>query len=227
MSAEDTEESTSRTVQTKRGALHYNEVGEGAALIMLHGAGPGATGWSNFGPNLSALGTRFRTLAVDMPGWGKSDPVKAAESDHVEAVKMFMDELGIDKAALIGNSMGGSTALRFAVRHPERISHVITMGASAGATKLFSPGGRPSEGLGLLFETYRDPSPSAMKRLIQVMTYDASFATDELAAERSATALSQPEHISNFLEGLSAPPRGFRGGPEEHRDPSTRPPRSG
>ena len=130
---------------------------------MLHGSGPGATGWSNFHTNMTALAENYRVLAVDMPGWGESHPVTYEERDHVEATIAFMDALGIDRAIVVGNSMGGMTALRLAIAHPERISHLITMGPGAPGVKLFGFGDGPSEGLKILQKGYRDPSPETMR----------------------------------------------------------------
>ncbi len=70
-----TKESSSRTVKTRDWNIHYHEAGTGHPLILLHGSGPGATGWSNFSGNLAGLSQHFRVLAVDMPGWG--DPIPA------------------------------------------------------------------------------------------------------------------------------------------------------
>jgi len=204
-----TAESTSRFVRTKEWNLHYNEVGAdsgGPAVIMLHGSGPGATGWSNFKSNLPVLGERFHVFAVDMPGWGGSDPAPLGRRDHVDAAIQFMDALGIEKAAFIGNSMGGITTLSVAIEHPDRVSHVITMGPGSGPQpRLFSPGGGLSEGMKVLVEAYRNPSAETMKRLVEVMTYDsARFGTDELAQERADAALANPEHIRNYLESFAA-----------------------
>ena len=58
-------EDTSRFAQLGDLRLHYNEAGEGEVLVMLHGSGPGATGWSNFKQNLPAFAERFRVLVVD------------------------------------------------------------------------------------------------------------------------------------------------------------------
>ena len=193
-----TEAGTSRYIQTKDWNIHYNDAGKGFPLVMLHGSGPGATGWSNFGPNMKELAKNFRCIAVDMPGWGKSDAVTFEERDHVEAAVQLLDALGIEKAAFIGNSMGGMTCLRFAMEHPERISHLITMG-SGGGSGLFSPAGR-SEGLKALYAAYRDPSPEGMRALVDIMTFDPQFATDELVNQRSEAAMSRPDHLQNFIE---------------------------
>jgi len=202
MTLDLTEAGTSRTVQTKRWKIHYNEAGEGHPVIMLHGSGPGATGWSNFGPNMRVLAEKYRVFAVDMPGWGKSDPVSAEERDHVAAALDFMDALGLEKAAFVGNSMGGMTALRFACEHPERMSHLITMGPGSGAVTLFGPGDGPTEGLKILIEGYRNPTPETMRRLVEIMTYDAGDVGAEVARQRAEAAQAHPDHLANYLAGL-------------------------
>nr|WP_252975636.1 alpha/beta fold hydrolase [Janibacter melonis] len=72
--SELTYDSTSRMVQTRQWRIHVNEAGSGPAVFLLHGSGPGATGWSNFSQNIPALARDHRVIAVDMPGWGESDP---------------------------------------------------------------------------------------------------------------------------------------------------------
>ncbi len=114
-----------------------------------------------------------------------------------------MDALGIDKAAVIGNSMGGVNAIRLAVEHPERVSHLITMGAVATrGPKLFGAGDGPSEGLKHLVAAYQDPSAEAMRRLVEIMCFDKRFANEELCQARSEAASAQPQHLKNFLAGL-------------------------
>jgi 2-hydroxy-6-oxonona-2,4-dienedioate hydrolase len=198
-----TAEGTSRTVQTKSWKIHYNEAGEGPTLLMLHGSGPGATGWSNFGPNMAALADRFRVIAVDMPGWGASDTVTPQDRDHVEAALQLLDALEIEKAAFVGNSMGGLTSVAFAVRHPDRISHLVTMGAGAPGVRLslFGAGDGLSEGLKILLKGYHDPSPQTIRELVEIMTYDSAFVTDELIRQRSDDACRRPDHLANFLAG--------------------------
>jgi 2-hydroxy-6-oxonona-2,4-dienedioate hydrolase len=200
-----TDEGTSRFVQTSRWKLHLNEAGEGNPLVMLHGSGPGATGWSNFAPNVAVLAERFRVLAVDMPGWGRSDAVTLEERDHVGAAVELLDALGIEKAAVVGNSMGGMTALKLAARHPDRVSHLVTMGSGAPGVRLFGQGDGPTEGLKVLQAAYRDPSPASMKRLVEVMTFDPAHATDALAAQRSENALARPDHLASFVAGIGRP----------------------
>ncbi|MER7681606.1 alpha/beta hydrolase [Streptomyces sp. NPDC096934] len=197
-----TGESTSRFVQTKRFRIHYHEAGQGHPIVLLHGSGPGATGWSNFRPNIEALSAGHRVLAVDMPGWGESDTQTAETGrDHTATLIDFLDEVGVDRAALVGNSMGGMTAISAAVQHPDRVSHLVTMGAPCPGPNLFSAGNGPSEGLKVLIEAYQEPTAENMKRLVRIMCFDPAMATDELAGLRSQAAAAHPEHLRSFLEG--------------------------
>jgi 2-hydroxy-6-oxonona-2,4-dienedioate hydrolase len=199
------ESQSSRFVETASGRIHLHEAGQGHPVVMLHGSGPGATGWSNFGPNLDAFAERFRVIAPDMPGWGDSDPVSYEERDHVAAAIQLLDALDIERAAFVGNSMGGATALKVAGRHPERVSHVVTMGSGAPGPRMFVAGGGPSEGLKVLHRGYREPSRESMRALCEVMAYDQSFASDELIEQRYRSCAAHPEHIANFAAGFGRP----------------------
>ncbi|WP_439031550.1 alpha/beta fold hydrolase [Gordonia terrae] len=184
--------------------VFVHERGHGHALVLLHGAGPGATGMSNFSPNYEQLSKDFRVVVPDMPGWGASDSVAAA-GDPVQTVVALLDTLGIATATLIGNSMGAMTALRTAAAHPDRVSSIVTMGATCPGPNVHSPGNGPTEGIRVLVEGYQDPSPQNIKRLVQIMCYDPAFATDALARERSAAALERPEHLNEFLTNHGPP----------------------
>jgi 2-hydroxy-6-oxonona-2,4-dienedioate hydrolase len=204
-----TEENTSRFLTTKLHKIHYNEAGSGHPVVLLHGSGPGATGWSNFSPNIGPLSKRFRVLAFDMPGWGQTQELEPdPELDHVQALILALDELGIEQASLIGNSMGGMTSVRAAIEHPDRITHVIPMGAPSPGINLATPGGGLSEGLKILAGAYEDPSPANFKRLVSVMAYNQAFATDDLAEQRSRNALSHPEHLTSWNRLMSSKPMG-------------------
>ena len=203
-----TQAEAARDIQTPDWKLRYYEAGEGHPLILLHGSGPGATGWSNFSGNIAALSTHFHVYAVDMPGWGESDPCTKERLDHIGATIQFMDALGIEKAALVGNSMGGIIAMALVAEPPERVSHVITMGPAAHpGPKLYGAGDGPTEGLKVLQQAYRTPTPEMMQALVSIMVYDKSFATEALCKARSDAAMARPEHLSNFLAMLA------KGGP--------------
>lgn len=198
-----TYDNTSRMVSTRRWNIHINEAGpsDGDVIVLLHGSGPGATGWSNFSTNIPALAEHYRVIAADMPGWGDSDPVTWQDRDHSTAVADLLDALDVEKATLIGNSMGGGTTIRFGYEHPERVHRLVTMGSSAGAPTLFGPAGL-TEGLKVLQRGYREPTVETMRELVEVMTFDSSFATEELIRERADMTASKTEHNANFLDSV-------------------------
>jgi len=195
-----TAEATSRFVRTPTYRMHYYEAGEGDPLVLLHGSGPGATGWTNFRSNIAHFATSRRVLAVDMPGWGESDPqTHETGYDHPAALLEFLDMLGIDRVSIIGNSMGGTTALEFALHHPDRVAKIIALGAPFPGTGVYLPGNGPSEGQRILQEAYQTPTPENMKRLVRIMCFDPAWATDELSEARSKAVKAHPEHRESYL----------------------------
>jgi pimeloyl-ACP methyl ester carboxylesterase len=112
--------------------VRYLEEGRGVPAILLHGSSLGSSA-DVFRRNLRALGAAgVRAIAVDLPGFGKSDP-----ADDVSAtlrktfVLRFMDALGLARAALIGHSSSGNPVVSIALEHPERVSHVIILGTGS------------------------------------------------------------------------------------------------
>lgn len=199
-----TAESTERFVQTENWRIRYFEAGQGHPIVMLHGSGPGATGWSNFSPNMRVLADNFRCIAPDAIGWGGSDAAVNPRQHHLSSLVELLDALGLEKVAVLGNSMGGGVAQRLAAEYPDRVSHLVTMGAGLlvdGVPTMFTPAG-PSHGIRILQEAYRNPSFDSMKALVEVMTFNSAVASDELVQERLDAALARPEHLTNFLTQL-------------------------
>ena len=207
--AELTFENTKKLIQTPDYQIQINEAGQGHPIFMIHGTGPGATGWSNFSPNIKELSKKYRCIAVTMPGWGESSPQTLATGrDQVKAMIQLMDTMGIDKATYVGNSMGGMISVQVTAFHPERVSHLITMGSGAPGVAIVQPAG-PSEGIGVLVDCYANPIPENFKRLVKIMCYDSSNASDELAQQRSDAAMEFPEHNQNWLEIWREPGASF------------------
>lgn len=204
-----TEASTEKFVQLPKWRIHYHEAGEGQPVILLHGSGPGASAWSNFSQNIEVLARKYRVIAPDFPGWGKSDefdPTTAKRfSVNAEVVVGLMDALGIGKAAVVGNSMGGIASQMVTALHPERVTHCVTMGAPApgGSQPFYQPSGL-TEGLRILFEAYRIPTEENVRRLVEIMVFDSTFATDGLIKQRTENALANQNHLTNFIKGVAS-----------------------
>ena len=198
-------ESTTSFAQLGDLRLHYNEAGEGDdVLVMLHGGGPGATGWSNFKQNVPAFAERFRLLLVDQPQFGLSDKPDVKEQYNVHAaraVRDLLDQLGIESAHFLGNSLGGGTSMRFALEYPERTKRLVLMGPGNACVPVLSP--EPSEGLKILANFLAPPGPSREKleQFVRIMVYDQELVTDELIEERWKVA-SDPSVIQGLINFL-------------------------
>ncbi|WP_020671782.1 4,5:9,10-diseco-3-hydroxy-5,9,17-trioxoandrosta-1(10),2-diene-4-oate hydrolase [Amycolatopsis nigrescens] len=187
--------------------LHYHEAGTEHAetVLLLHGGGPGASAWSNFGRNLPVFAKSFRTIAVDQPGFGRSDkPTEHPQyfTHSADAVVGLMDQLGIERAHLVGNSLGGGTSVRLALNHPDRAGRLVLMGPGGLSVNVFSPD--PTEGIKNLGRFSAPPGPSREKleAFLRVMVYDQSLITDELIEERFAAASS--EESLNAMRAMGA-----------------------
>jgi len=109
------------SVDTRVGRLSTLAAGRGSPVICLHGLG--ATK-ASFLPSIAALAGDWRVIAVDLPGFGESDKPLGAAYDapyFAGAVTALLDELGIERARLIGNSMGGRVAIEVGLLYPERV----------------------------------------------------------------------------------------------------------
>ena len=211
-----TEESTSRFADVQAGALklriHYNDAGQGAeTVVMLHGSGPGASGWANFNRNVQPLvDAGYRVVLMDCPGWSKSDPIvnTGSRSDlNADTLAGLLDVLQIERVHLIGNSMGGHSAVAFALKHPQRVGKLVLMGGGTGGPSQFVP--MPTEGIKLIGALYRDPTIDNLKRMMNVFVYDASSLTDALYQARLDNMLNRRDHLENFVKSSAANPKQF------------------
>ena len=101
----------------------YLEAGEGPPVLLLHGLGAMA---ASMLPTMMALSDRYRVVAVDLPGFGESSkPIRRYHAEFfAEYVVKLLDELGIERAHLVGNSMGGRISLEVAMSHPDRVDRL-------------------------------------------------------------------------------------------------------
>ena len=182
-----THDATLRELPTDQGVLRYHEAGHpgGRPLLLLHGSGPGVTGWRNFGANLPLLAQHFRCLVLELPGFGVSDPTdQHPMAAALPAVERFLDGLGLDQVDVIGNSMGGVVSTRLAIQQPDRLRRMVTVGGMGRA--ILSPS--PGEGLNLLMEFTEAPSRERLVAWLNSMVHDRSLVTEELIEQRWAQA---------------------------------------
>jgi pimeloyl-ACP methyl ester carboxylesterase len=112
--------------------LHYRDEGRGPAAVLLH-ANPGDG--RDFDAIMPALSQRFRVLRPDWPGYGGSPAAQPVERSsppyYAEVLDEFLDALQIERTHLVGNSIGGNAAVRYALKRPDRVASLV----------LVSPGG--------------------------------------------------------------------------------------
>lgn len=188
----------SRSVAVGARQIHLSEFGAGAPLLMLHGGGPGASGLSNYVRNVGALAQRFRVLVPDLPGYGRSSKqVDAADpfGDQAAAMLGLLDALDIERAHVVGNSLGGACALRMALEAPQRVGRLVLMGpGGVGISQ-----GQPTDGLKRLLGYYAGEGPSfdKLRRFIcEDLVFDAGQVTDAVLQERYAASID-PEVVAN------------------------------
>ncbi|NNH74251.1 alpha/beta fold hydrolase [Nocardia uniformis] len=185
-----TAENTSRWITVGGIKLRYHEAGSGAPLVLLHGSGPGVSGWANFGNNLEVLSRHFRCLVLDQPGFGGSERPEVYERNYLriasDAVIALLDELGIEKASLLGNSMGGGVATLTALEHADRVDKLVLMAPGGVGVNILGP--EPSEGINRLMAFNADPTAERAVDWLRTMVFDPAVLTEELIATRTAAA---------------------------------------
>ena len=113
--------------------LHVAVSGSGSPLVLLHGFTGSTESWI---PLCELLSDAFRIIAIDLPGHGRSsspgDPLRYAAGRLSKDILTVADNVGLDRFALMGYSMGGRMALRFALAYPRRVSALILESTSPG-----------------------------------------------------------------------------------------------
>ncbi|EDT02828.1 alpha/beta hydrolase fold [Burkholderia ambifaria IOP40-10] len=171
--------------------IHYQEAGEGPALIMLQGSGPGASGWSNYSRNAPFFARSHRVIVPDLAGWGKSDmrPIGVSIPGWwANSILGLMDSLSITQADIIGNSLGGMIALKMALTAPDRVGRLVLMGPAGGFPTL---GQWPTPAIRTLATAYEGDGITAekVKSFISESLFDQSAITDELVKGRLDAAM--------------------------------------
>jgi pimeloyl-ACP methyl ester carboxylesterase len=125
--------------------LHVRDDGPKAApaIIMIHGFGASLHTWE---PWAQALEPKFRVIRFDLPGSGLSSPDPKGDYTDARTIAVLlalMDRLGVAKASLIGNSIGGRIAWTFAAEHPDRVDKLVLISPDGFASPGFAYGQAP------------------------------------------------------------------------------------
>ena len=205
--------------------IHYLDVGKGPVVVWLHGSGSGASGHSNFKGNYPFLAEHgFRNVVIDHLGYGYSDKPDNIEYPvelFVECVKQTLDQIGVSRYTLVGNSLGGAVALRFAVDHPKNVERLVLM----------APGGIENQpdyflmpGMAKMKEVFMSAEPVTEARLKDffqsAFVVNREVVDDQLVHERwESMKLQNPQvmktmkvpNMADRLGEIKCPALGFWG----------------
>ena len=168
-------------------------------MLLLHGSGPGVSGWANWRPTIPALIRQYRVIVPDLLGFGYTEPARGQKysmalwHDHLLA---FMDALGIAKASVLGNSFGGALALRLAAESGARVDKLVLNGP-AGLNFPITDALKAAWGY--------EPSIANMRALMELFAYDSNLISDGLAALRYAASVRG--HVPESYRAMFMPPR--------------------
>ncbi|KZE38755.1 2-hydroxymuconic semialdehyde hydrolase [Bhargavaea cecembensis] len=200
--------------------IHEGGVGNSETVILLHGSGPGASAAANWKAILPEYEDRFHVIAPDLVGFGDTDhPTEYPENGvqwmnlRLKQVLDLMDSLNIDKAHLVGNSLGGVISLFLAMEAPDRFDRIVLMGAGGGLTE-------PTPELAKLANFHKDPTKKSMYNLLSWFLYDLEGMEDKLQAivderfeifNREDVRRSYRENFTNsHLSDMLVPPSALK-----------------
>ena len=218
-----TEAATSKYIEVDGVPIHYNEAGSGEPLICINAWGEGMTAWFTYHRNLEELAENYRVLLLDPIHTGRSGTA-FAESTTPELhralvcryIKGFMDALGIEQAAMIGTSTGGTTALCFALLYPGSVSKIVLSGcgiSNGDNALLFNPVFYDEEtaeivcrqeGIKLGLAAMMDPSRDNIERFAkEALVFNSNLITDEhvdhmCTLANEAGSADKRKHLDSF-----------------------------
>ena len=178
--------------------IHYVEAGSGPTVILLHGLGGDVSNWAATVP---ALAKNFHVFVPDQIGFGDSSKpmIDYRVATLVDFLDGFCKKLGINKAAVVGNSLGGWTAMAFTLAHPDKVERMVLVD-SAGYS--LSRSGQPVPP-----DVLRGLNPSTVegsKNLMKVVFANQAIVTDEFAERAFAEHLRKNDGytIDRFIDSI-------------------------
>jgi 2-hydroxy-6-oxonona-2,4-dienedioate hydrolase len=188
-----------KDVQVFGQKIHYIEAGSGPTVILLHGLGGDASNWA---ATIPALSKSFHVFVPDQIGFGASD--KPLANYRVGMLVDFLDgfckKLAITKAIVVGNSLGGWTAMAFTLAHPDKVERMVLVD-SAGFSFEHLGGSKPTREM---LEVMNVSTVQGAKTLLGIIFANKLMATDAVAETFLAEHLRRNDGytIERFIDSI-------------------------
>jgi pimeloyl-ACP methyl ester carboxylesterase len=150
------------------GKVYYQAAGEGEALVLQHAGIADSGMWDS---QWEAFAQRYRVIRFDIRGFGKSDPASGAFTRRGDLYRL-LEQLGIERAHLVGVSLGGEVVIDFALEHPERVSSLVLVSAVPGGFELQ---GAPPPNLMEMFAAIQQQDWALANELQMRVSFDGPF----------------------------------------------------
>ena len=187
--------------------LHAELGGTGPPVVLLHGFTGSTKTW---GPLVESLGERYTTVAIDLPGHGRSsaprDSGRYGLGRFADDLALVLDTLRLGRVALLGYSLGGRAALHFAVHYPARPAALVLESASPGLADAADRATRAAADAELADTIERDGIAAFVDRWEQLPLWasQSALTAEARAALRAQRMANDPRGLANSLRGAGA-----------------------
>ncbi len=176
--------------------IRYLEAGSGPVVILLHGLGADSSSWQS---NIAQLAQKYRVIAPDQIGFGKSDKpfINYRVGTLVDFLNGLMKELKVERASLVGNSLGGFTATAFALAYPDKVDKLVLVDAAGYAV--------PKETDPRTFNILNPSTREGIKQVMSVVFYNKQLFANDAAVDALYTKKMQTGDgytVQMFIESI-------------------------
>jgi 2-succinyl-6-hydroxy-2,4-cyclohexadiene-1-carboxylate synthase len=187
--------------------LHVVRSGQGAPVVLLHGFTNSVETWE---PLRASLDDHFNSLAVDLPGHGRSGspvhPTRFSLRSFADDLALILDRIGVGRVAVVGYSMGGRAALQFVLRHPDRVAALVLESTSPGIADPAARAARSASDMKLADSIERDGIANFVAGWEGLPLWDSQAALPDAARQalRRQRLANDPAGLANSLRGAGA-----------------------
>ena len=189
---------SSRTLDVLGREVRFLEGGDGPAVLLLHGSGPGTTGSGAWGATVRALDASYHLVAPDHAGFGDSALPPGSRGGlqlWTEQAAGLMDALDVESYAVVGHSMGGAVALALAAARPHQVTHVVAV------SSMGTPAAPLSDDLDAVWAA--EPGETGARDMLGRLVHDQALVTQQAVDARTTAMIAG----AAAFEVLFPPPR--------------------